>query len=224
MTYEAPEIRYTDRDVREDSNLRAIAERYVENYGGEFEPLVNAKNELSETGALTTSSARRVLNCMRHDNRVAQQMPRPKRPTFDLIGDPPPRRRQRMNQPDWPCISAEPHYSHSYQIDEDNGYVRCPGIPYAINRDYYERPARIKRPFVAARSATGLLHRTTGEGFMVWYPPRHEYGFGYGSPTLLVKTACKETTRHLKNPILLEKIPEGEMDWRARCTQGCFDG
>jgi hypothetical protein len=74
----APEIKYTERDVRENDELRDLAETYVRNYGGEFDPLVRAFNMLSMDGALTTAMTRTVLNCMRHDINIASQLPEPR--------------------------------------------------------------------------------------------------------------------------------------------------
>jgi hypothetical protein len=226
--YGAPEIRYNDRDVREDPSLHDLAVAYVRVYGGEFDPLVAAKNELTLNGTLNTATARVVLNCMRYDVNVSASLPAPQRPAFDLLAE---RRepsairrngRKRRNfepDPDVPCARTESHYSHSWQMEEDCDYVHCPGIPYVINRDWYELPAKVKKPYVASR--TGLIHRTTGEAVFGWFPNRHDCGFCI-PPVLRVKAACTETTRWLKQPLLFDKIPVEETEWRSRCKQGCF--
>jgi hypothetical protein len=74
----APDMKYTDRDVREDSQLTDLAIAYIANYTGEFEPLVDAKELFEEEGSLPIAVIRKVLNCMRHDAQVARNLPRPR--------------------------------------------------------------------------------------------------------------------------------------------------
>jgi hypothetical protein len=71
----APDIRYTDRDVRENRVLHTIAEEFAKGYGGEFDPLVRAHNMMEMDGGLTVAMARTVLNCMRHS---VSDLPEPK--------------------------------------------------------------------------------------------------------------------------------------------------
>jgi hypothetical protein len=100
------DVRYTDRDVNDDPRLRALAEDYALNYGGNFDPLVAAK-QLIETGAsLPTGVARMVLNVMRSDARVANVMPQPepnimprvpRKPRPQVVIEPEPPRRYPRN-------------------------------------------------------------------------------------------------------------------------------
>lgn len=223
--YGAPELRYTDRNVREDSDLRDLAEAYVKVYGGEFEPLVAAKNELMSTGRLETRTARIVLNCMRYDVNVSASLPAPQPPSLVL-----PKKRSRMVDPEpQQCLNTESHSAHwwrpggekLHELHPKTDSVFCEGVPWAINRTSYNLPAKVKKPFVHGRGATSLIHRTSGEGWLHWVVNTHGEGF-IGQPYLMVKTQCRDTTRVLKNPILLSAVPEGEQDWHARCTQGCF--
>lgn len=227
--YGAPEIRYSDRDVREDESLLNLAVAYVDVYGGDFEPLVAGKRELAQTGTLSTRTARVVLNCMRYDVNVSASLPAPQSPS---LVRPAKRRRRDMFDMDNPvqCGDTNSHGAHWWRPSGECLHtpnpvaesVYCEGVPWAINRGVYYLPARVKKPFVHGRGATSLLHRTTGEGSLRWLPRLHEYGF-LGTPELRVRTACVNTTRTLINPVLLSKIPEGKLDWHARCTQGCFD-
>jgi hypothetical protein len=217
--YGAPEVRYSDRDVREDQSLMNLAMAYIDVYGGDFEPLVAAKSEFAAYGSLTTRTARVVLNCMRYDVNVSASLPAPQRPA--LVYDKPRNRRRRSNEIEHrPCLIREPHYTHMWTTDSDD-LVDCPGIPYEINRSMYQLPARIKKPYTFGRGATSLIHRTTGEGYLTWHPNWHGYGFII-PPVLHVRTACIETTRTLKNPALMDRIPQDEETWRERCHQGCF--
>jgi hypothetical protein len=59
--------RFTDRMVREDANLLRVATKFIEEYGGDFDFLVNAKDYLNEYGILNAPVARGILNCMRGD-------------------------------------------------------------------------------------------------------------------------------------------------------------
>lgn len=79
MNQLAHDYKYTDRDVREDSRLTELAEAYLRTYGGEFEPLIEAKHYLRVVGPMPTAMVRRTLNCMRQDTQVAGQMPVPQR-------------------------------------------------------------------------------------------------------------------------------------------------
>lgn len=64
------EYAFTDRMVREDPRLVDAATKYLLDYSGSFEPLVNAKKRLLEEGELPTPHARLVLNAMRSDTSV----------------------------------------------------------------------------------------------------------------------------------------------------------
>lgn len=88
----AYDYKYTDRDVREDPRLADLACAYLKTYGGDFEPLLEAKTYLRVVGEPPTAMIRRVLNCMRHDVNVAGQMPVPQRPSFEIddVVSPPP--------------------------------------------------------------------------------------------------------------------------------------
>lgn len=102
MTATAYDYRYTDRDVREDSRLVDLACAYLRTYGGDFEPLIEAKTYLRVVGEPPTAMIRRVLNCMRHDVNVAGKMPVPSRPSFDIedvVAPPEPVRRERPRYP-----------------------------------------------------------------------------------------------------------------------------
>lgn len=60
--------KFTDEDIRRDAeNLRAVAERYLERYAGEFPLLVQYKMLLEQGGSLTVPMVRATLNCMRFD-------------------------------------------------------------------------------------------------------------------------------------------------------------
>ena len=50
----APDIKYTDRDVRENSDLVGAAYAYVENYQGEFQYLIDCKMRVASGETLTT--------------------------------------------------------------------------------------------------------------------------------------------------------------------------
>ena len=91
------DYRYTDRDVREDSRLVDLACAYLKTYGGDFEPLIEAKTYLRIVGEPPTAMIRKVLNCMRHDNNMAGRMPVPHRPSYDIEDVVAPPERVRKN-------------------------------------------------------------------------------------------------------------------------------
>lgn len=88
MTVTAHDYRYTDRDVREDPRLTDLAIAYLQQYGGDFDPLVRAKRVMNQGGEMTTVIIRTVLNCMRHDVNVADKMPVPTTP-FYIVSEQP---------------------------------------------------------------------------------------------------------------------------------------
>lgn len=85
----APQMRYTDLDVKTDPAIMEWAVRYVNYYQGEFEPMREAQAELLRTGALTVQTARRVMNCARNDYQVQAHLPVPRREIF-VVPDPQP--------------------------------------------------------------------------------------------------------------------------------------
>jgi hypothetical protein len=222
------EYRYTDRDVRENPRLTRIAYDYLSNYGGDFEPLVSALQEFERNRELPTNAIRVVLNCMRHDLNVANDLPAP-------IGYKIPRKIAEVVKPrkrDWnepvPCELSEreeSHDSHTYRLDDE--FVRCEGIPWEINRKIVSFDATVKVPFARARGGR-LIHSLTGEGWCEWFPPIHGHTYGWGKigPFLTVKLTCQYPSI-IKKPILLtegkarillESVPD-ELAICPHCTE-----
>jgi hypothetical protein len=77
---------YTDRDVRESEELRAFAERYIQAYKGDWQPLLDRQFFFIQNGYLTTPHARMVLNAARQDGRYSDQLPAPASP-LRLVDD-----------------------------------------------------------------------------------------------------------------------------------------
>jgi hypothetical protein len=73
----APEHKYTDADVRGEPDLVELAKEYLENYFGDFDPLVEAQEYHLRGLEMPTAVVRKVLNCMRHDTEWAHVLPRP---------------------------------------------------------------------------------------------------------------------------------------------------
>jgi len=193
----APEYKYTDRDVRENANLREIAENYLIEYGGDFEPLVKAVQLLATEGNLPTSMVRVVLNCMRHDANVVNDLPAP-------IGYKLPKKvvsiKGRRHDYHTDCDNKESHHSHSYRLDDE--ILLCKGVPFEINRESYWMDAKVKRPFMRARGGR-LVHFTTGEGWVHWLPKPHEWGFAkYAVAYLAAKAMCRYPSI-INKPILM---------------------
>jgi hypothetical protein len=225
----APEHKYSDRDVRADPDLAELAYEYLDAYTGDFEPLVRAQEVLTGSRLLTTSQIRVVLNCMRHDWNIADQLPQPMAKVIEM-----PQRdnevevipkRKKYKEPSWKdryvnCERTDLHPSHAY---EKNGYDqwRCDGI--ANDRpDHLWTDAKIKTPYVKAPG--GKMIHLLGEGSNFhWYPYRYGDGFGGLSrqfdedgkywqwgrfpPALNVKLLCKHPS-WLRNPMLLWELPE----------------
>lgn len=228
MTSVPHDYRYTDQDVRENDQLREMAVKYLREYGGEFDPLVEAKHALDGGFELTTPMLRKVLNCMRHDFKVASKMP----PPIRLMGGEvvstdneghvvaarkiPAQRRSQENLKRHPeygypiqdCGELEPHYPHSWDFDEMRPKRRwCEGVPWAINREpNYTRPAKVHYKFAASQTGK-LVHLLTGIGWVRWYTNTHGYGWAnWTKPELSVDLVCLYPSI-LRNPILFKEEP-----------------
>lgn len=221
----APELRYTDRDIREDDSLMDLAVAYLNVYGGDFEPLVNAQREMVSSGELSTRTARVVLNCMRYDINVSDSLPEPKSPSLVV------RKRQKVLT-ELQCANTEPHYTHWWRPSGEALHtpnpiaesVRCDGLPWKLTRERFQTKATVKRQFVAARTGK-LVHRASGEAYVRWYPPPHEYGPA-AFRELSVKLICKFPS-WVHKPVLTDSIPDlklwAESDLnRSLCLNGCF--
>lgn len=69
--------KYTESDVRADPFLLAAAVKYARSYTGDFDYLVAAADIVHLRGTLPVAIAKGVLNCMRADPRVADDLPEP---------------------------------------------------------------------------------------------------------------------------------------------------
>jgi hypothetical protein len=77
-----------------------------------------------------------------------------------------------------------------------------------------------------------MYHRTAGNGWKGWSPPRHE--MGPATPgDMVVKLICKYPST-IRNPMLfmdeptqllatVAKYRDTEVVYRERCPHGCFD-
>ena len=175
-----PETRYTSNDVRRTPMLHSLAEEYAAVYEGSFPPLAEARDILDEGGSLTIDHARTVLNCARYDYEWARaNLPVP---------DPAPRRQPKAKPlAKRSCGLAEGHYAHWVRPSTGEPFS-CPGAPFSVNRSTFWLGAKVKAPYVRARTGT-LVHRAQPEAKVRWVVPEHHMGPGY--PELQVRTECK---------------------------------
>jgi hypothetical protein len=156
----APDIKYTDRDVRSNPDLRYRVLKYLRGYQGEFEPLVDAQEWMQYSDSdevMPVAMVRKVLNCMRHDTAVMSTLPAPL---------------AREGSKKKVCTIKKSHDTHHLEYNN-----WCAGVPFAINRtDSYRMQARVKTKLVAARTGA-LIHLSNGFGRMRWYPVFHDYGW-----------------------------------------------
>lgn len=190
---EAPEFKYSDRNVRENPELRDLAEAYIRAYGGDFEPLLNAKRELSRSGRLETRTVRVVLNCMRYDVNASSALPEPQAPTLELV-------RKETNVPF--CSDPRPHYQHSEYRGKK--LERCAGVPWEIDRTRFGTTVRVRARYAAAHTSS-TYHLTSGKGVQSWTPPWHEMGQARPD-TLWVDLVCKYPSI-LGDPMLFMEKP-----------------
>lgn len=210
-------FKYTDRQVREDPELMAFAIGYAQDYEGDFDFLLEAKSYALANDSLPVGVARGVLNCARHDLRVAADLPEPTYPT-----DPPSQasitdirsRRRKAKKRSQQCEDSRPHYPHYWYSGDEPWRNECAGVPWAINRsESVITEARIKAPFALAKGGS-LLH-TVSHGWFVWQPKYHDWGFV--SVKLVVKLVCKYPSI-LRDPFLIESESIEGLFGVRRCT------
>jgi len=224
----APETKYTDRDVRENDSLTDAAFNYLEQYGGEFQFLIDCKMRVAQGVDLTTGMIRGVLNCMRVDPRVTN-LPDPLPTTLgdDMAEVVSIQRKTARRTRRKECDIEGFHEPHGGYGSTD-GYEYCPGR-YAINRQNFMVPATMNVELLAARSKTSVIHKVNTESdkhYFLWWPYPHEYGFRF-SPDLHVYTVCTYP-RNVKNPILFNHEDIGELQLIEEQSRGlckrCFSG
>lgn len=218
----APNLRYTDRDVRENPEFIPLVHNYLKSYEGEFQYLVDCKMALMHHGALPTALMRGVLNCMRNDARIVGQLPTPLPIQLEAEVIPMKRKAKWTKLKYLDCDITEPHPAHPReQVSADVVRNYCHGI-YEINRiSFYRLPAKVNDKYTAVVGKTGLLvHKLTGEAEVGWMPYAHQWGFleGYGMNGSFVdvfyKTHCKGASI-IKNGVLLTSL-DAEMILRNR--------
>lgn len=221
----APDRKYTDADVRADPELGELAYEYLETYSGEFEPLVKAQQVLARGSLLTTSLTRVVLNCMRNDWDIADQLPQPMAKVIDMpvrddVARKPPKKHKKQKRGylgPKQCSNSEYHSAHNQNEPESElyrgAYWHCAGKSNG-RTEFLFVDAKIKTPYVKAPG--GKMIHLLGEGsYFHWRPNTHGIGFGRSDelwgrfpPRLHVKLLCKHPS-WLYNPQLLWEIPEG---------------
>jgi hypothetical protein len=230
----APATRYSDRDVRENTEFFDIAQRYLQSYRGSFEYLLDCQRHFTVHGSLTVAMTRGVLNCMRNDPRVAGDLPAPQFwPDEPEATVTPIKGKKKKNRSSWkkrenpePCEKTESHDGHYWggETDYDDW---CEGVPWLINREgYVVLPATVKRPFVIAKYAMKMIHKVADEGsHFVWNPEPHGWGWRWNdSPVLQVKLVCRYPSI-LREPRLITQPQAGELLLSGlELCRHCFSG
>lgn len=214
----APNLKYTDRDVRENPGLYGVVVQYLEDYEGEFTFLVDCKMRITAGYDLSTGMVRGVLNCMRVDPR-APELPEPtnwESQGAEVIEMPKKKRRKFVPRDhlgyryvDCPLKEAGIFHQHKrfdlFKVDGE--LVRtsgCSGL-YRINREGRELPVKIHDEyFVKGKTYTTTLVHGVDHAFGRWLPPLHEYGWQTHIPDcrLHVRTLCKYPS-WLTDPVLV---------------------
>lgn len=165
--------KYTDRDVRENPDMRLAVTQYLEEYEGEFEFLIDMKMRLASNYDMTVGMVRGVLNCMRHDPRVTN-LPEPM-PEYEGKVLQMPTKSNRRRQPK-PCDIEDFHFPHG-GWDDPEEYEYCEG-KYAINRTDVQVPAIVKVPWVTGQSGK-FIHTVGDEAWFMWRVMAHAPGWRY---------------------------------------------
>lgn len=221
------ELKYTDRDVRENEDFAVMAREYVENYEGEFPFLIDCKMRLDSGLKLSVGMVRGILNCMRIDPRVPFDMPDPLPPEEGVVIQMPKRNKKKKAKYHLPaarkiCPLLEAGIYHKHKGSHTNfydaGYEYCYGL-YRINRRDFELNATVKTEFVKAKTAASvLIHRASPHAFFRWKTLSHEYGwwgtkYGWPAADLHVHNPACHGARWLTSPILLKA--EHIEEWNA---------
>lgn len=240
MSQPAYDHRYSDRDVRENPDLRELAIDYINKYGGSFNPLLRIKLHLARGGSvdgLNTVQIRTILNCMRHDVAVAAHMPAPQFPyTPPREGEDPfrtyspdPEARQVIELPrqrdprkgKQDCGNPDSHEYHGLGTG-----TWCEGVPFGINRTRgtVRTQGRLKTMKFAATRSGALVHKLTGEARLLWRPYPHDWGFVDHPVGVIVKTNCKNPSWIQDGHLFMEEpvhLYIDEVFAKKRC-QRCF--
>lgn len=223
----ADDLRYSDRDVRDNPGVLSRVVEYLKAYTGEFDYLVDCKRRVENGDDLSVGMIRGVLNCMRNDPRVIG-LPTPSGLSENVV-EFRPRRTDRAYKSDRKdmvklrdCDITEYHGEHGGAHYEDaegfDGYRYCHGI-HQINREDFWIEAKLKVPYIMPKTV-GLVHKVGDESvlpkngedhYVAWYMWRvkaHAYGWSREEyeflpvTDLYVRTACKYP-RYLENPRLI---------------------
>lgn len=195
--------KYTDRDVRNHPDLGEVVTEYLEAYTGEFEFLIDMRIRALGGHGLTTGMVRGVLNCMRNDPRV-RDLPEPiATDDENVISMYRKGRRRREPESEFiqetcPDMGTE-HNIHWFPLQTRAGKQHCLGW-HAITREISYTRARFHSNYLRGTSSN-LIHRSTHEGSLTWFPPFHAYGPA-GIVFWYVKPVCPLAA--LKNPSLLD--------------------
>lgn len=223
--------RYNDRDVRDNPDLHAVAVRYLEQYTGEFDFLVDMRiRALDEDYGLTVGMVRGVLNCMRNDPRV-RDLPEPGPQDTEEASNVvsitgrghwvqrgkavTPASKERP-----PCPQAgTEHYIHRYpDPDDPSSSWHCLGW-HALTRRSTDTEARFHADYLRGANSN-VIHRSSHTGWVTWWPHRH-HEEGQATPDWWhVKPTCY--TPALKQPTLLDAagVRAAEPYDRPSSTQG----
>lgn len=213
------QVKYTDRDVREDAHLTALAEEYLEEYSGEFEFLIDCKMRLASGMDLTVGMIRGVLNCMRVDPRLKIQLPDP-RPIDSKVVDLFPPRTKKTKRLECPLKEAGIFHLHK-RHDYNGNYLYCDGL-FRINRSDFQIDATLKSDLYVVSKSGAFIHKPTSAWFM-WRVFVHKEG--YYANDFYVRTECNYP-RVIKNPLLFKteqtnKVIEDADGDRMLCPR-CF--
>lgn len=218
------ELKYTDRDVRENEDFQVMVYKYLDKYDGEFEFLVSCKQRAALGMSLTVGMMRGVLNCMRTDPRLPFEMPDPmpqvEAEVIQMFPKQPKRKKKgkKSKRPEpWDCplMKAGIFHHHNQQTGwrPDGNYMKhCSGL-YRINRETNDQKARIHEDvlYVAGKSPASILLHKPAWAYTRWRPPAHKYGWSSDEHwwrssdfELIVKLGCKHPS-WLTKPILLRQ-------------------
>lgn len=214
----APQLKYTDRDVRENPEFYGMVVNYLTAYEGEFPFLIDCKMRLAQDYDLSTGMVRGVLNCMRVDPRVGN-MPEPMIFDADIIPMPERPYSGRPFRPAKVDCDRTDYHSHSYNDWKTMNF--CPGKYKTERSGPYRRPADMKPQFhfVKAKSpSTTLIHRATAVEFEYW-PVMKDYGWAKQSE-MIVHTDCRYPY-YLRNGLLLTIETVAQIKGARRCMH-CF--
>jgi hypothetical protein len=184
--------RFNDAGVEADiERLRPIATKLLYGYDGDNDFLVSVQGH---PHALTVRQVRGVLNCMRVEYPARVQK------ALDAPWPPPPEPVRYVPTEQCPLLGTD-HDRHWFPLEHRSGSQHCVGW-HAMTREIVRVRARFHPPYLRGRNSN-LIHRSTHEGEVTWFPERFHQPGPHRLASWEVRPRCTPGAAWLRSPEVL---------------------